>query len=292
MNENPTADPAPPRTAYPVSAKLPREFAPGLHWLGGCSDSGAWPTRKGATTHEHLSTYLVAGTDKTVLIDTGHYAQWDGIRDQLDACLGDRPLDYVFPTHHEIPHAGNLGRLLARYPDAVAVGDTREYHLYFPEIAPERLRRTRGGDSIDLGGTSLMFLDPVWYDLSGTLWAYETRGRTLFTSDGLGYIHDHSPDVCGLLPGEVPQDAPEHGIRRYALPFVGMRYHRMAPGVARYRELTERHPVRTVCSAHGAPLSGGDLAEVTEDALRVIEENQHSISGPSGLEPAGQGAAR
>ncbi|WP_165958922.1 MBL fold metallo-hydrolase [Actinomadura sp. KC345] len=287
MNENAAA----PRTAYPVSGRLPREFAPGLHWLGGCSDSGAWPTRKGATTHEHLSTYLVTGTDRTVLIDTGHYAQWDGIRDQLDRCLGDRPLDYVFPTHHEIPHAGNLGRLLARYPGAVAVGDTREYHLYFPEIAPERLRRMRGGDSIDLGGTSLTFLDPVWYDLSGTLWAYETRGRTLFTSDGLGYIHDHSPDVCGLLPEEIPQDAPEHGIRRYALPFVGMRYHRMGPGVARYRALTEEHPVRTVCSSHGVPLTGDHLAEVTEDALRVIEENQQSISGPSALEPAGQGAA-
>ncbi|GAA2253410.1 hypothetical protein GCM10010402_05690 [Actinomadura luteofluorescens] len=273
-------------TAYPVGDRLPRPFGPGLYWLGGCSDSGAWPTRKGATTHEHLSTYLVVGDERTLLVDTGHFAQWDGVRRQLDECLGGRPLDYVFPTHHEIPHAGNLGRLLARHPGAVAVGDTREYHLYFPEIAPDRLRRMRSGDSLDLGGTRFEFLDPVWYDLTGTLWGYETRGGTLFSADGLGYVHDHSPQVCGLFADEVPDEAPAQGLRRFALPFVGMRYHRTGPGVDRYRELVREHPVRTLCSAHGVPLAAGPLTEVTARALRVIEENQESISGPSTLEPA------
>ncbi|GAB3430236.1 MBL fold metallo-hydrolase [Actinophytocola sediminis] len=271
-------------TAYPVTDRLPRQFAPGRYWLGGCSDSGAWPTRKGATTHEHLSAYLVVGSEKTLLVDTGHYAQWDGIQRQLDECLAGRTVDYVFPTHQEIPHAGNLGRLLTRYPEAVAVGDTREYHLYFPEIA-NRLRRTRHGDELDLGDTSFAFLDPIWYDLSGSLWGYETAGRVLFSADGLGYVHDHAPEVCGLFPDEVPDAAPPAGVRRFALPFVGMRYHRTGAGVARYRALISRRPVDTVCSAHGAPLSGRHLTEVTERALEVVEENQESISGPSTLEP-------
>lgn len=271
------------RTAYPVSERLPREIGPGLYWLGGCSDSSAWPTRKGATTHEHLSFFLVVGSEKTLLVDTGHYAQWDGIQRQLAECLGDRTLDYVFPTHQEIPHAGNLSRLLSRYPRAVAVGDIREYQLYFPEIDRDRLWHKRNGESVSLGDTEFVFLEPVWFDLTGTMWGYETRSQTLFTADGLGYLHDHAPDVCGLFPAEIPPTSPRQGVRRFSLPFVGMRYHRTGPGVRKYREMTSERPVRTLCSAHGAPLSGADLVEVTERALAVVEENQQSISGPSTL---------
>lgn len=271
-------------TAYPVSERLPREAAPGLYWLGGCSNSGAWPTRRGThTTHEHLSCYLVVGSEKTLLVDTGHYAQWEEIQRQLDTCLDGRALDYVFPTHQEIPHAGNLGRLLTRHPGAVAVGDTREYHLYFPEIEPERLVRKRGGDSLSLGDSDFVFLDPIWFDLSGSMWGYDTGHRALFSADGLGYIHDHSPHICGLFPHEVPETSPEHGVRRFALPFVGMKYHDTSPGVARYRELVSEYPVRMVCSSHGAPLEGEDLDRISERVLEVVEENQESISGPSAL---------
>lgn len=274
-------------TAYPVSALLPREVATGVHWLGGCSDSGAWPGRSAKDArHEHLSSYLVIGTEKTLLVDTGHFSMWGAFRDQLLQALDGRTLDYVFPSHQEIPHAGNLGRLLTIFPDAVAVGDTREYHLYFPEIDSRRLHRCEPGDRLSLGSTDFVFVDPIWFDLTGTLWGYATATETLFSADGLGYYHEHTPDVCGLLPDETPDQASEFGILKFALPFVGMKYHDMAPGVLQYRALAATHPIRMVCSAHGAPVGGTELISITEQGLAVIEENQISISGPSVLEPA------
>ncbi len=268
-------------TAYPVSNLLPREVVPGIHWLGACSDSGAWPGRAGKDVrHEHLSCYVIIGSERTLLVDTGHFSIWKSFHEQLEQALDGRTLDYVFPTHQEIPHAGNLGRLMRAYPNATVVGDTREYHLYFPEIETVRLQRSAAGQRFDLGDREFITLAPVWFDLSGTMWGYDTGVKALFSADGLGYYHEHSPDVCGLLPSETPSDAVVFGILRFALPFVGMKYHDTSGGVSQFRDLTRRHPVSMICSAHGAPQAGAEQIEITERAIGVVEENQISISGP------------
>lgn len=262
---------------YVTSDRLPIEAAPGLHWLGGCSDSGTWPGREGIRhTHEHCSSFLVVGSERTVLVDTGHFAHWYAVEGQLEQALDGRSVDYILPSHQEIPHAGNLGRIMAKYPDSVAIGDVRDYHLFHPEIDRERLVVKHGGDSVDLGNSEFVVLDAVWKDLTGTMWGYDTRLRALFPSDGLGYVHDHEPAVCGLLASELPHDYKPYEEWRFALPFIGMKFQSTLPGVERYRALLERYPVEIICSAHGAPMTTG-VAEFTEIMLGVIAENRSSM---------------
>src|ERR1700722_736755 len=98
--------------AYITSDRLPRQIIPGLFWLGGCSNSAGWPGRENAPAiHEPISVYLVVGRDRTLLVDTGHFAHWYAIEPQLEQVLAGRSLDYILPTHPELPHTGNLGRL-------------------------------------------------------------------------------------------------------------------------------------------------------------------------------------
>lgn len=249
-----------PVAAYITSDRLPREVVPGIFWLGGCSNSAGWPGRESAPAiHEPLASYLVAGRNRTLLVDTGHFAHWYAIEPQLESVLGARTLDYIFPTHPEIPHSGNLGRLMQRYPDSVAVGDTRDYHVYFPEIAADRWRRMNDGDVIDLGGSRFYFLEPVWRDLTSTMWGYEATAQALFPSDGLGYLHTHAAEVCGLLGDELPESASPAEPTRFANggAFHWMKYKDMEGSVDAFRRLMERYPVSVICSAHGAPVSSG-----------------------------------
>ena len=104
---------------------LPRRVLPDLAWLGGCSNSAGWPgpaALRRPITHEPCVAYLILGAAKTVLLDTGHFAHWYALQGQLEDMLQGRSLDYVFVSHQEIPHTGNLGRLLRKYPAAKAVG--------------------------------------------------------------------------------------------------------------------------------------------------------------------------
>ena len=137
-----------------------RPIADGVHWLGGCLPANA----QGQEVHYHVSAYLVVGSEAAILVDTGDPAHLPTVIGQLGAALGDRPLDYIFPTHPEIPHAGNLPWLLDRYPSALVVGDVRDYSLHFPEFEG-RFRPMAAGERIDLGDREFRFLPAFIRDL-------------------------------------------------------------------------------------------------------------------------------
>ncbi|TCN53653.1 metallo-beta-lactamase superfamily protein [Rhodococcus sp. SMB37] len=177
-----------------------REIAPGLFWLGDCLKfeygDEIW--------HGHVSTYLVVGDERTLLLDTGHPAHWGVVESALDELLGDRPLDFVLPTHPEMPHAGNLPHLARKYPGLTVVGDTRDYHLYYPQLA-ERLAPTPVGERIDLGGREIHVLPAIWRDLPNTVWAFDTGSGVMFVADGFSYSHHHFNGECRLYSSELPQ---------------------------------------------------------------------------------------
>jgi len=89
----------------PNAPTLPREFAPGTFWFGCCLEV----PMGGRVLHNHNSCYLVTGDKATVLVDTGVAHGWSQLRTELRSVLAGRPLNYIFPTHPEAPHMGNIG---------------------------------------------------------------------------------------------------------------------------------------------------------------------------------------
>lgn len=178
---------------------FPRIMAPDLLWTGGCVDV----QYQDRTVHGHFSIYLVKGSEKTILVDTGHPMHWKRVERDVEAFLGERPLDYVFGTHAEFPHAGLLANWLRKYPDCIAVGDLRDYRFFYPDLA-HRIAIKRPGDKLDLGDRQFVFLPAIWRDLNNTLWAFETKTRTLFVSDAFAYLHYHEAGQCDLATSEHP----------------------------------------------------------------------------------------
>ena len=168
---------------------------------------------------------------------------------------GIAPLQYLFVTHQETPHCGGLGRILARFPETILCGDVSDYHLAFPQYE-HRMRSMNEGDAIDLGGRSLMAVEPVIRDLRTTWWGFDTRERVLFPGDGFAYSHYHLDGHCGLLAEEaVSLDLPDVSAVFADLALFWTKFADMDAYCERLDQLIERLGVKTIAPTHGLPIA-------------------------------------
>ncbi|WP_332682473.1 MBL fold metallo-hydrolase [Bosea sp. (in: a-proteobacteria)] len=182
-----------------ATGRFPRKLSDTLLWTGGCLNIDY----HGRNVHSHVCTYLIRGSEKTMLVDTGNAYDSRRVEQDIEAFLDGRTLDYIFPTHGELPHCGLLTRWMDKYPESIAVGALRDFPLYYPEHA-HRMRNVAAGDAIDLGDRRIVFVPPIWRDLRDTLWAFDTTERSLFVSDAFAYLHYHEDGQCDLLTSEQP----------------------------------------------------------------------------------------
>ena len=235
-----------------------RQIEDGVFWLGGCLAAFS----EGTEVHYHVSAYLVVGSKASILVDTGDPAHAPLVAAQLEHTLDGRELDYVFPTHPEIPHAGNLPMLLARYPRARVVGDVRDYFMHYPEF-DGRFERRGPGDSIHLGDREFRFLPAHIRDLENTLWGHDSGSGTLFVSDGFSYIHDvpqpdgedepvHLPGQCRLTSGEMPEPpSVEQAAYGTGRALYWTRFVDVSPAFAAIEGLLNDLPTSFIGPAHG-----------------------------------------
>jgi hypothetical protein len=160
-----------------MAGKMPREIASGVFWIGDCLAQ----RHKGKVYHGYNAAYLIAGETASCLVETGHPKDFPVIERHMGELFarGVPPLKYLFVTHQETPHCGGLGRVLKTFPDTLLCGDVSDYHLAFPQYE-DRMRWMQEGDEIDLGGRSLMAVEPVIRDLRTTWWAFETPSVCCF----------------------------------------------------------------------------------------------------------------
>jgi len=297
VTEHPAAGDADtaPRRAYLTRPSPPREIAPGVFWLGGCSDTGAWRgkwAKEKARRHVYTNAYLIIGAEKSLMVESGHSAHWSGVERGLDAVLADRPLDYVFPSHQEIPHCGNLSRLAAKYPEIAVVGDVRDYHLYFPSLRDESLRPAGPGTTIDLGGTEVEFLPALWHDLPMTQWLWASGPDVLFCVDGLQYSHDHWADDCGLVSTELATVPSGPFIEAPALDTIKWAaYSDMAAISSEFVELMNRLRPQLVAPTHGAPIVGESRQLISNILDTIAEMSRPGAMSPTEASPAAEAVA-
>jgi flavorubredoxin len=246
----------------------PRTIAPGFVWFSSCL-----PIRiaGGDYVHNHNACFLLMGSKASVLIDTCMPAAWATMREPLEQALGGRPLDYVFPTHPEMPHMGNVGPLLDTYPDLTVVGDLRGYDLFFPG-QEARLRNMGPGEELELGDRRLRLIAAPLHDLPNTLWAYEPEARILFMSDAYPFTHEHEAGQCLLLAEEMPRP-PQPSDTRLVLERA-LSWTRHVPAevaIAALDAFLAEHPVDIIAPAHGGVITNpANMTRVFRDGLRAI----------------------
>lgn len=276
-----------------IPSTLPREIAPGVHWFGHCSVKEAG----GREFHGHQSCYLIVGRDASLLFDTGPPQGWEELSRNLDRWLVGRTLDFVVPSHPEVPHSGNLGNLLRKYPAAIAFGDMKDYHLYHPEVADRLYDRPTGYETDLGGGYRFRLVEAIIKDLPNTQWGYEASQQVLFIADGCSYIHYpeiaegvplHLPSECGKLTGELDNFPDVDKVLHYcakALYWTGFRDD-SEEVFERFAELMRQYPASILAPTHGNVISD------VERVLPIVKEaHRRAFSPPVGTRhwPVGRG---
>ena len=181
--------------------------------------------------------YVIKGTEKNVLIDTGDANTIEDTKNELKkAGLTIQDIDYIFVTHCEHPdHSGNVGAFAKENPNIkVFINPAGEEYLVHPEIeAAERLRmcppgmgdrfgkmtpldpaqihRLTDGEVIDIGdGDELTVTFTPGHQPSGIV-IHEKKQNLLFINDLAGQYFDEFGVTLILSPDKSDvYDAKKH----------------------------------------------------------------------------------
>ena len=142
--------------------------------------------------------YLVAGNDRVAFIDTA-YGNDDEVKAQLDLweALGRPEVAAIVLTHRHKDHIGGAGRLHGATAGEI-VCSVAEREPIERALADSRVGRgVADGETLDLGGATLEFIETPGHTL-GSLCLYYREEGVLFTGDT-------------ILGSGAPVINPDHG---------------------------------------------------------------------------------
>jgi len=176
--------------------------------------------------------YVVRGTDKTALIDTGDPNQLEAVRSEMArAGVTMKDIDYIFITHEHSDHGGNAGYLATENPDIkIYINPLGEEFLTHPEIGADERRRIlppgmadrfgkmrpvdpgqlhflKDGEEFDLGGDTLKVIFTPGHQPGGLV-IEESKNKLLFINDLAGmYLAEYDVSFIFTPNKANPADA-------------------------------------------------------------------------------------
>lgn len=164
----------------------PREIAPGVSRLGIVDwDAKLFDAFVPLPEGTSYNCYLVRGRDKTVLIDAVEADKAEILFQQLEDV---ERIDAVISLHAEQDHSGAIPHVLKRFPQARLIASKKSFNVLAGhlDIERDRLDRVGEGDTLDLGGRTLRFVDTPWVHWPETMSAFLVEDRILFSCDLFG----------------------------------------------------------------------------------------------------------
>lgn len=145
------------------------------------------PTPLGTT----YNSYVVKGHQKNALIDTIQPGFESDLSGKIDQILGSHNLHYVIMNHAEPDHAGSIPHILAKsQAQLVTSAKGAELARIYYKVPDERIKIVKDGDTIDLGGKTLRFINAPFVHWPETMFTYLPETKTLFSGDFFG---SHNP---------------------------------------------------------------------------------------------------
>jgi len=228
--------------------------------------------------HEAINVYVLLNGNRPVLIDCGSHLHRAAIMSHLENLLAGRVPEYIFLTHSELPHAGNIAAIVQKWPHIkVMISNIMlPYIEVLPVLPLEQMIQVVPGSRLDFPGRTLEFVDALLKDQPGSQWIYDHRTRTLFTGDGFGYYH--SPQTAHKFSDEIPGGIRESQFRRYhQTAFRFLRWvqpHRLNADLDR---MFANRPVEIIAPIHGSAIRADiDLhRERIKAAITAICQEYH-----------------
>ena len=133
------------------------------------------------------NSYLVRGTEKTVLLDTVDPTKTDVLLGNIVSAGVDK-LDYIVAHHAEQDHSGSLPDVLLLYPDAKVVTNPKCKEMLIDLLGIEdgKFITVGDGQEISLGDKTLKFIYTPWVHWPETMSTYLPEEKILFSCDFFG----------------------------------------------------------------------------------------------------------
>jgi len=144
--------------------------------------------------------YIVIGKNKKALIDTVNPGFEKELEEKIGKIVDPTDLDYVIMNHAEPDHAGSIPHILTLNSKAALVTTAKgakmaQTYYHVPE---NRIEIVSDGDTIDLGGKTLRFIEAPMLHWPETMFTYLQESGVLFPCDFFG-----SHVALGLYDDEV-----------------------------------------------------------------------------------------
>lgn len=207
--------------------------------------------------YEAVRVYVLLNDGCPLLFDSGSHIHSGEIMAELKELLGDTSPTYVFLTHTELPHTGNIKTILDAWPSAKLVCSSAILpHVELPWwVTKDQVKFAYAGTNESYGGRQISFLDGILKDQPGTHWMFDDTTGALFTADAFGYNFPHSADL--LFDDELGDGIPDDWLRRYQE--SAFRFLPMVSGSKVNAEIAKvfaKRDVRIIAPTHGNAVRG------------------------------------
>lgn len=166
-------------TTPPAKTRLrPTEVAPETFLLHDHSGEGTAPVCV------PLNAMVIRGA-QPVVVDTGPAEHRDQLLDDVFTLVEPEDVRWLFVSHDDVDHTGNVNALMAACPNATLVIDwfMQERMGAALEVSPRRWRWMQDGDALDVGDRTLRLVRPPVYDSPTTRGLFDPTTGVYWASD-------------------------------------------------------------------------------------------------------------
>ena len=144
---------------------------------------GLWPLPYGVS----YNSYLVVD-DKVALVDTVEAGFEDEFLEEIEASIGDRPIDYLIVNHMEPDHSSLTAYMLEKYPSMKIVANAKTLPMRkgYYGVSEDRVHVVGEAQTLSLGGCTLRFHMIPMVHWPETMVTYLEEENTLFSGDAFG----------------------------------------------------------------------------------------------------------
>ncbi|WP_029061412.1 hypothetical protein [Labrenzia sp. DG1229] len=164
---------------------------------------------------EAVRVYVLLNDGCPLIFDAGSHIHRGPIMKDLVELLGETAPGYVFLTHTELPHTGNLSAISKTWPEAkFVISSAILPHVEMPWwVKGEQIQYGHAGSSETYGNRRISFSDAILKDQPGTHWMFDEKTGVLFTADAFGYLFPQTADQ--KFDDELEDGIPAEWSRRY-----------------------------------------------------------------------------
>jgi flavorubredoxin len=210
---------------------------------------------------------MVIRGQQPVVVDTGCALAREGWLRQVFSVVEPTDVRWIFVSHDDHDHIGNLETMLDLCPNATVVCNFAIVARLFNcvDLPLERLRWVDPGQTLDIGDRTLQVVRPPMFDSPATRGIYDPSTRLLWAVDSFGTFFPGEVYDAGDVPVELYEQSFD-ALNSWNTPWLewvdSERY-------ARHVRATADLPLDVVASAHGPVHRGEQIAAAFERTLSL-----------------------